>query len=617
VHEQSAVLFDMRMACLDRQLNAVGVLTDSLAGSGDDFAAGAIPRDEADGQLEAALASVLDLPDPDRCERSALVGSALLHEDPQFDERLEDHRVVLARARGLLSLQSTAKLDEALNLVDEVISGVLGLAPARAGSGSSERSRDQALVAEAKLLRGQILAAAGKPDEAGHELRRAVFNAQASGHDAVTVEACAALVDLSHVGTRVVDDAADWADLGRATLARIGGDPHLEATLGLANARLASSRGDFEAALDEQDRVLELREQLYGPEHVELAKVLVERVQTKIQLGRYEAAELDVERALELLTAEFGLTHPEVGVAHGHAATLARARGDQDAALSKLLDALLIFEIAYDEKHPRIIATYIEIAEVHVALGQPELALAALLRARERAIEFHQTRGTGADDPALVPILLDTAEVLHMLARDDEVRATLDEAERICKQLDATDPYRAELALARGNLAVDTGNLETALAEYQRAHELLLASPDRDDRRVGFALGLVASVQHRRGELEGALAHQLHALSLREAVLTSDDPGLALHLTWIGRGLVDLDRGEQARPYLERAIELAADEPRLRALAHLALAELTVLEDAPRARELARTAITELEPLGPPAALDLDAAKQWLAQHED
>jgi hypothetical protein len=49
----------------------------------------------------------------------------------------------------------------------------------------------------------------------------------------------------------------------------------------------------------------------------------------------------------------------------------------------------------------------------------------------------------------------------------------------------------------------------------------------------------------------------------------------------------------------------------------LALAELTVLEDAPRARELARTAITELEPLGPPAALDLDAAKQWLAQHED
>jgi serine/threonine protein kinase/tetratricopeptide (TPR) repeat protein len=346
VHEQSAVLFDMRMACLDRQLNAVGVLTDSLAGSGDDFAAGAIPRDEADGQLEAALASVLDLPDPDRCERSALVGSALLHEDPQFDERLEDHRVVLARARGLLSLQSTAKLDEALNLVDEVISGVLGLAPARAGSGSSERSRDQALVAEAKLLRGQILAAAGKPDEAGHELRRAVFNAQASGHDAVTVEACAALVDLSHVGTRVVDDAADWADLGRATLARIGGDPHLEATLGLANARLASSHGDFEAALDEQDRVLELREQLYGPEHVELAKVLVERVQTKIQLGRYEAAELDVERALELLTAEFGLTHPEVGVAHGHAATLARARGDQDAALSKLLDALLIFEIA-------------------------------------------------------------------------------------------------------------------------------------------------------------------------------------------------------------------------------------------------------------------------------
>jgi serine/threonine protein kinase/tetratricopeptide (TPR) repeat protein len=620
VNEQSTVLFDMRMACLDRQRNALEAVTESLAGDQANLAAGPIGHEQADELLETAVAAVLELPDPGRCERSALVGSALLQEGPGFDEHLEDHRVLLARARGLLGLQSSAKLDEALTLVDQVVglTAEQGMNGDAAVARSTEQTRDQALVAEAKLLRGQILAAAGKPDEASHELRRALFIAQASGHDAVTVEACAALVDLAHES----DHAADWVDLGRATLARIGGDPHLDATLRLANARLANARGEFQTALDEQARVLELREELYGPDHVEVAKVLVEQVQTRIRLGQHDAAELDVERALALLTAEFGITHPEVGIAHGHAAALARARGDEAGALSKLLDALAIFEIAYDEKHPRVIATYMEIAAVHIALGQPEQALAALLRARERATEAGSlgslgslAMGTGPENPALLPILIETADVLHTLARDAEARSALDEGGRICNALDEAHPCRAELALAHGTLEADTGNLDAALAAYRLAHELLLASPERDDRRIGLALGLVASTQHRQGDLESALAHQRHALALREAVLAPDDPGLALHLAWIGRALVELDRAEEARPYLDRAIALAHDQPRLCALARLSLAELIWTQDAPHARELARTAIAELQPIGAPAALELDAANVWLERH--
>jgi serine/threonine protein kinase/tetratricopeptide (TPR) repeat protein len=619
-NEQSAVLFDMRMACLDRQLDAVAAVTENLAGRAPGSGRARGEDDTADELLETALAAVLELPDPGRCERVTVVGGTL-HEGPEFDERLEDQRVLLARARGLLGLQSSAKLDEALTLVDEVVGLTVeqGMSGRTGANHSTAQVRDQALAAEAKLLRGQILAAAGNPDEAGHELRRALFIAQASGHDAVTVEACAALVDLAHGdapafgSNREFGHAEDWVDLGRATLARIGGDPHLETTLRLAIARLANARGEFQTALDEQDRVLELREELYGPDHVEVAKVLVEQVQTKIRLGQHDAAELDVERALALLTTEFGITHPEVGIAHGHAAALARARGDETGALSRLLDALAIFEIAYDEQHPRVIAIYVEVAAVHVALAQPEQALAALLRARKRASEG--AARTSAADPALLPILIETSNVLHTLARDDEARSALDEGERICETLDQTHPYRAELALARGTLEADTGNLDAALADYRLAHDLLLARPDRDDRLIGLALGLLASVQHRQGQLESALAHQQHALALREAVLAPDDPGLALHLAWIGRALVELERGEQARPYLERAIELARQDPRLRALARLSLAQLTWTQDAPRARELVRAALTELEPLGAPAAFERDAANAWLQRH--
>src|SRR5690606_9280965 len=174
---------------------------------------------------------------------------------------------------------------------------------------------------------GRILAADGALAEADAELRRAVFTAQTAGHDEVTVEACAALVDLLQAQAKL-DDADDWAALGRATLARFGGDPHLEAELRFATARLARERGAFEVALADQNRVLELREQIHGPEHVEVAKILSELVSTKERLGRFDEAELDIARALAILGQELGFSHPERGLALSRHASLQHARGD-------------------------------------------------------------------------------------------------------------------------------------------------------------------------------------------------------------------------------------------------------------------------------------------------
>jgi serine/threonine protein kinase/tetratricopeptide (TPR) repeat protein len=607
--EQSPVLLDLRMACLDRQLNSLAAVTETLATH-------TISGSEADAQLEAALAAVLKLPDPERCERSALVGGrTLLHEDPQLDGELEQLRRELARARGLFDL---ARLDEALALTDEVAAEA-----AAAGLTASElRGRDagrpvptasEPLLAETKLLRGQILAAAGKLEPAEEELRRAVFLAQQHGHDTVSVEACAALVDLLQARGEL-DSADDWAELGRATLARLGGDPHLEANLRFASARLARVRGDFDVALDDLRRVLEIREQLYGPEHVEVAKVLGEQVLAKTALGLHAEAEADSERALNILTTEFGITHPEVGLAYTHAAALHRARGSDHTALSKLLDALAIFEIAYDEQHPRIVDTYRALAPVHAALGEHEQALAALGRARSLATELY-----GERHASLVELGVESGRALHALGRDDEALASFDEAEQLAaKILAPTDPAKAELALARGDLHADAGRLDQALAAYHRAHELLNAGQTGDDERRALALGLLASVEHRQGEVERGLTHQREALALCRGVVGDEDPTLAFHRTWIGLGLVALGDYDEARPQLSRALELLGrhGDPRLRGRARLGLAELTWARgEKARARELSRAALADFEQLGERGVIERDAAKLWLRRH--
>ena len=348
--EQSTVLFDLRMACLDRQLHALATVTESLAN---------------DAQLESALTAVFELPDPARCERAALVGGARLSEEPEFDERVEDERTQLARAQGLLEL---AKFDAALDGVDAVLSSTSARKLDAAGSGLDAGL--DAVLAEARLLRGHILAATDSLDAAHEDLRRALFLAQTHGYDALTVEACAALVDVRR-SQGALDSASDWAGLGRATLERLGGDALLEAKLRLAGARLADAKGDAPMAVVELRRVVELREQLHGDEHVEVARALVEWARLDTQLREHDEAARHFDRALAILTSELGITHPEVGHALVHAAALDRARGLEREALAKLLDAHAIFELAFGPEHPRVIETLQAAAALEQALASP------------------------------------------------------------------------------------------------------------------------------------------------------------------------------------------------------------------------------------------------------
>lgn len=616
---QSPVLLDMRMACLDRQRNALAAVTESLAG-------GMHHMHDADKRLETALAGVMQLPEPERCERSALIGGgALMYEDPQQDQLLDQHRQQLARARGLLDMREH---DDALALVDAV--------QAQVQNTPEGRESAPPLLAEAGLLRGQILAASGSFASAEHELRGAVFLGQTHGHDTVTVEASAALTDLLVDQANTVDlarrhakldSASDWYELGHATLARIGGDPQLEATLRFAGARLAGARGEFGAALSDQRRVLEIREQLYGPNHVEVAEALAELAVTQTKLELYPEAQADIERALKILTAEFGITHPHVGVAYARYAALEHARGAELDALSKQLDALAIFELAYGERHARVAETYAAIAATQLALGQPAQALAELEHARSISVEL-----LGATDPSLAPMLVDLGRLLHALGRDDDALAELAAAEQLVTSGRGSTTVHVQALMLRGGVHFDGGRSDDALADYRLALELTSREPAPNERLVARLFSEIASVELQlatgEGELELALAHQREALELRQAALGEDAPQLALDLVWIGLGLVELQRFSDAELPLARALELldtAGELPvsdrqvasRVKGRAHMALAKLAWSKPGqhPRARELARAAHDEFEAASAPAGRELDDTNAWLRLH--
>jgi tetratricopeptide (TPR) repeat protein len=334
--DQPVALMQLRLACLDEQLGSLAAITTLLASEPANLP-------DADRQLERALAATLELPDPARCDHVSLLGGDLLHDDTGDDEDVQHGREQLNHARALLSM---AKPDEALAIVDAV------LADADAGNlGDDGRGT---LRAEAELLRGRIFVAAGQRPRAREQLRDALMLAQQLGHDAMLIEAGAALIDVL-VADGELERAQDWAELARATVIRLGGDAQLEAELHLATAGLARARGQLADAREELDLVLALREQAYGQQHVELAEPLLLRADVLAQLHRTREAEADVERALDLLNSAYGITHPEVGRAYVRAAAVASARGDRAEALAKLLDARAIFELAHGPTHARVL----------------------------------------------------------------------------------------------------------------------------------------------------------------------------------------------------------------------------------------------------------------------
>ncbi|MFV8754290.1 tetratricopeptide repeat protein [Nannocystaceae bacterium ST9] len=593
--EQSPALLDLRMACLDRQAVTIAALTESLAAPFD-------REHTLEARIELALSAAFELPDPRDCEGAALLEQGLARAD---EREPSSQRSTLARARGLAQADA---LDQAIALVESVADDAL-------------RSDQPELLAEATLLLGDLHVQAGALEPAEQALRKAVFRAQAIGRDALTVEACAALVGIQ-IERGELGSAGDWAELGEATLRRLGGDLRLEATLRAAKADLAREQGDFTGALVEQRQVVALLERLHGPEHVEVAEALSSLAGIQVRVNDFDDAQISIDRALAILARELGEAHPRYAQALNRHGSLQHIRGDDRAALATHEQARAILAAAYGPAHPSVAWTYNDMAVAHNSLAEYAQALDALQRARSILVAAH-----GPEHPKLGAILLNIGTLEHQLGRDDEALIDLrDAASLVTRELGEHHSTNGFIHNSLGSVLYVRGDYEAALREYRLAQRIWAVSVGPDNQIVSLALGNVGKTLHAAAESEAqlgeALAVQREALAARELALGTDHAELAEHLLWIGEGLLALDRGDEARAPLERGIALSeadpGSDPERRARLRHALARALWPDEAKQAeaRELCREALVDLDAATGAAVGELRVAiETWLAEH--
>ena len=367
--EQSADVLDLRMSCLNDNLDQVRSLGDALATA------------DASAVSHAVMAAQ-DLTPVSRCADIALLKSAVPL--PKDDRTLRE----VLRLRGALrEVQTMVDIGDFAG----VLKRTQALRP------EVEATGYKPLLGE--LLNYLVIASAGidaDPSESEATLREAILLTEASRDDVSTARIASYLSYVAGYRLGHVKDAEFWTKFGHAILDRAGGDQTrlrswLDGSLGGALAR----SGDFEGARKLMEQALLLREKSVGKEHADYATGLGDLAYVLARGGHPEEALAAATEGIDVFlkygdpdALNLGLTYANQGEAY----FALRKYADADTAFQNALQNLIK---NVGRVHSETAFALHGLGEVRLVQGEPE-----------RAVHFFEDALTARKlpdtDPALV-----------------------------------------------------------------------------------------------------------------------------------------------------------------------------------------------------------------------
>ncbi|MEZ4398564.1 MAG: serine/threonine-protein kinase [Kofleriaceae bacterium] len=438
-------LSELRRACLDRRLVELDALVSAL-------------RAPSLETASRAHASALTLDDPRRC----LDLEDLTRREPLPDDAARRPAVATARARLAVAHATT----EVGRLVDarRQLTELLAVARAEAWP---------ALTAEVLLEAGLAAAADRDFTAAALALDEGVLIAEAVGYDRATVRGLIALVDVR--GRGLVEPAAALALVPRATavLTRLGGDPALASALELARGRVLLVQGKYDdafAVLAAALAALRARD----PRHPDVATCEID-VGDALQKRGEPAAAIGHYRVARALREElFGRQHVLVARATYSVGNGLLELHDYPGALAAYQEALVAYEAIYGDRHPVLAGPLNNLGYAQILAGQPAAALPLLARGLAVA-------SAGDHEPITLALLEgNIGDALRRLGRFAEARPYL---ERSLAGFRATygadNPQVISALVDLAALELDRGDRAAAVAHLTEADRLSAAlGPD-------------------------------------------------------------------------------------------------------------------------------------------
>jgi tetratricopeptide (TPR) repeat protein/predicted Ser/Thr protein kinase len=272
----------LALACLDRSLGEMDALADALVS-------------DPEGTIGNATLAAYKLRDPSQC-RDEL--SAAL-QDPRRDP------TEVAPRTGVWAALEDAKVR--LDTGD----WEPGLDRAQHAVELARAADDDALVAEALLLRGMLAAALDRHTDAERDLFEASVTAERIGNWDVLARARTELVVVVGYRQGRADEAAVWSSLAAAALQRHGRRDLVAVRLHNAEGLVARQRGDDAVARRRFGDALRLAREVLPADHPGVASTLENLAHLDAAQGRVREAVAGLRQALAIRHRTLGDEHPD------------------------------------------------------------------------------------------------------------------------------------------------------------------------------------------------------------------------------------------------------------------------------------------------------------------
>ena len=499
-NDQSAVMFDRRMLCLQRRLERVDALLgafenpDATSVGAATQIEGAMPSVETCADVES-LQSMVPPPDaPDRRKEWKRLQFAIDRADAlgvagrqlaAIDAYAELREDIEAVGHPPLSARYLQNYGNALIRVEKYTEAIDVLADAPEAAARSDDPRIEANVwlllarahgfglddakAGAWAARAAEVAAVRADDQPMMQLNiqftQAILAENAGDYPQAVAAARRAVRSAEEIlGHAHRNTSAAWGTLGNA-LHRVGAfdeareahetslaidrglheDPHPDVAASLINIGLLDEEtGDYDAARERYEEALEIYEKSVGKEHGAYGTALLNLASNAANRGDFEAARARYQEVLAFYEQTLPEGHADFGTVHVDLAEVAMAQARLDEALAEATQGVNIRVAALGPDHPKVMLGRTTLGRVLLAREEHEPAERELREAKRIA-----DASLGHDHPDHVDILVALGEVLLATGRAAEARPLLERAVALATDAPPEKRTRAEAALAR------------------------------------------------------------------------------------------------------------------------------------------------------------------------
>jgi tetratricopeptide (TPR) repeat protein len=355
--EQSAEVLDLRMSCLNDNLDQVRALTDSIA---------------TDAQaVSNAVTAAMNLTPVSRCADVALLRTAVpLPRDERTLQAVLRLRQLIADIEAMRQMAIwVPALAKAIAIRDEV--KATGYKPLLGQ-----------LLAEIGLIQADLLST-----DSERTLEDAVYVAESARDDLSVAKAAAALVYVAGYLLGKSAEGERWARLAAAVLDRLPDgyeSSRIRSWLFNDRATMSWAHGDYIQADALMRQAIALKEGLVGKDHPDVALSLFALAGMLTEGGRPKEALPLIERAEVICTMRIGPETPLLALALIQRADALRALGRRLEAMSAYQQAIVFLQRTPSQTEGYLAQANASLGETELETGHAHDALAHL----EHAIEL-------------------------------------------------------------------------------------------------------------------------------------------------------------------------------------------------------------------------------------